>query len=202
MAPRKFVFKAYQLERLKFGMALRADTLQMSGPSLLLLVLISGFLSEERKLIWKLTYKLSPLELFGPGDKLIEGFTNAYCIAKIICLVGPISHPVSCKIYKEEFELAEQFAVMDHPLGPMKLIDRGNWRKELQEIPDPLVPQDLLDFIESLLIIDPNKRPTASDALRHPYLQSTVTSGDVAGNSRDIGFTDNSDSQRTSFSTS
>lgn len=64
---------------------------------------------------------------------------------------------------------------MDHPLGPMKLIDRGNWRKELQDIPDPPVPQDLLDFIESLLIIDPDKRPTASDALRHPYLQSVAT---------------------------
>jgi serine/threonine protein kinase len=127
------------------------------------------------------------LGLFGPGEKLIEGHTNAYCIAKIFCLVGPISHPVKCTAYKEEFELAEQLAVMDHPLGPMKLIDRGNWREELMDIPDPPVPQDLLDFIESLLIIDPDKRPTASDALRHPYLQSDVTSGDAAEELRKDG---------------
>lgn len=68
---------------------------------------------------------------------------------------------------------------MDHPLGPMKLIDRGNWRKELQDIPDPPVPQDLLDFIESLLIIEPDKRPMASDSLRHPYLRSFTTDRDV-----------------------
>lgn len=61
---------------------------------------------------------------------------------------------------------------MDHPLGSMKLTTRGNWREELQHIPDPPVSPDLLDFIESLLIINPDKRPTASDALLHPYLQS------------------------------
>lgn len=61
---------------------------------------------------------------------------------------------------------------MDHPLSPMKLIDRGNWRKELEDIPDPPVPQDLLDFIEALLVIDPDKRPTALEASRHRYLQS------------------------------
>jgi serine/threonine protein kinase len=121
-----------------------------------------------------LTYKLSPLNLFGPGDKLIEGHTEAYCIAKIICLVGPLGHPVSCQTYKEEFELAEQLAIMNHPLGPMKLIDRDSWRGELEEIPDPPVSQDLLDFIESLLIIDPDQRPTASDTLLHPYLQSVA----------------------------
>jgi serine/threonine protein kinase len=48
----------------------------------------------------------------------------------------------------------------------MKLIDRGTWRKELQDIPDPPVSQDLSDFIEYLLIIDPDKRPTASEVLR------------------------------------
>ncbi|KAH9870563.1 hypothetical protein IAQ61_006039 [Plenodomus lingam] len=61
---------------------------------------------------------------------------------------------------------------MNHPLGTMKLIGRGYWRKELEEIPDPPLPQALLDFIETLLIIDPDKRPVALDALRHPYLKS------------------------------
>jgi serine/threonine protein kinase len=109
--------------------------------------------------------------LFGYGDKSIEGHTEAWCIAKFIRLVGPLSTPINCQTYKEEFELAEQLAVMDRPGGYMKVITRVNWRKELQHIPDPPVPSDLLDFIESLLAIDPDKRPTAAEALWHPYLQ-------------------------------
>lgn len=109
--------------------------------------------------------------LFGPADKIIEGQTEAWCIAKIIRLVGPLDQPIDNQTYKDEFELAEQLEAMDHPLGLMKLISRRHWRVELQDIPDPPVPQDLLDFIETLLVIDPNNRPTASDALLHPYLQ-------------------------------
>jgi serine/threonine protein kinase len=120
-----------------------------------------------------LTYKLSQLGLFGAGDKLIEGHIEAYCDAKIICLLSPLNHPTNCQANKE-LELAEQLAVMDLLIGPMKLIDRGPWRKELQDIPDPLVPKGLLDFIQHLLIIDPDKRPTASGALLHPYLRSVV----------------------------
>ncbi|KAH8707035.1 kinase-like domain-containing protein [Phaeosphaeriaceae sp. PMI808] len=136
-----------------------------------------GYSCRHASDIWSLavtlTTKLSPLGLFGTGDKIIEGHTEAWCIAKIICLVGPLGPPVNCQ-YKEEFEFAEKLAVMDHSSGNMKLIDRLNWREELQHIPDPPVPSDLLDFIESLLVIDPDKRPTASEALLHPYLQPTV----------------------------
>ncbi|KAF2125384.1 kinase-like protein [Dothidotthia symphoricarpi CBS 119687] len=127
--------------------------------------------------IWSLavtlTTKLSPLGLFGTGDKIIEGHAEAWCIAKIICLVGPLGLPVN-RQFKEEFEFAAKLAVMNHPSGIMKLIDRLNWREELQHIPDPPVPSDVMDFIESLLVIDPEKRPTASDALLHPYLQPTA----------------------------
>jgi hypothetical protein len=73
----------------------------------------SHFRIFKTKLVQKLTYKLSPLGLFGPGDKLIEGHIEAYCIAKIIRPVGQLSHPSSCQTYKEEFELAEKFAIMD-----------------------------------------------------------------------------------------
>ena len=121
-----------------------------------------------------MTTQLSPLALFGPGDKIIEGQTEAWCIAKIIRLVGALSQPVDYQTYKDEFELARQLAVMNHPLGSMKLITRGQWREELEHIPDPPVAQDLLDFIKSILVVDPDKRPTATEALLHPYLQSTA----------------------------
>lgn len=158
----------------------------MSGPLLLRLVSISISISisehsrENKTLISKLTYKLSPLGLFGPGDKLIEGHTEAYCIAKMILLVGPLNRDAVREPYKEEFELAERLVDMDHTVGYSKLIQkRSGWRKELEFFPDPPMPQDLLDFIESLLILDPEKRPTASEALRHPYLQSLATDGGV-----------------------
>lgn len=117
-----------------------------------------------------MTTKLSAIALFGAGDKIIEGHTEAWCIAKIIRLVGPLGKPIECHSYKEEFELAEKLAVMEHPGGRMKVITRINWREELQHIPDPPVPSDLLDFIEYLLIIDPDRRPTASEALLYPYV--------------------------------
>ncbi|KAF2006447.1 kinase-like protein [Amniculicola lignicola CBS 123094] len=119
-----------------------------------------------------LARQLSPHPLFGPSDKIIEGFTEAWCIAKIIRLLGPLRQPVDCQPYREEFELAEQLAVMENPHNGTRLIKGGTLREELQRLPEPSVSPKLLDFIESLLVVDHSKRPTASEALQHPYLQS------------------------------
>jgi serine/threonine protein kinase len=152
----------------------------MCGPSLPLLVSISKQSREDKKLISKLTYKLSPLGLFGPGDKLIKGHAEAYCIAKMILLAGTLNREAIHKPCKEEFELAEQLVHMNHTADYSKLIQkRSGWLKELEFFPDPPMPQDLLDFIEFLLVLDPGKRPTASEALQHPYLQSLATDGGV-----------------------
>jgi serine/threonine protein kinase len=96
--------------------------------------------------------------------------------------VGPMPHPVNPKAYKDEFELAERFQIVNRPQSSLKLLTRRHWRTELEAIPDPPVPQDLLDFIESLLIIDPEKRPTAAEALLHPFFdfdESSVNSSAV-----------------------
>ncbi|KAG9201540.1 hypothetical protein G6514_005547 [Epicoccum nigrum] len=153
---------------------------QMCGLSLLLVVSISRHFREDKKLISKLTYKLSPLGLLGPGDKLIKEHAEAYCIAKMILLAGPLNREAVHEPYKEEFELAEQLVHMDHTAGYSKLIQkRSGWRKELEFFLDPPMPQDLLDFIEFRLVLDPGKRPTAWEALRHPYLHSLATDGGV-----------------------
>lgn len=123
-------------------------------------------------LIWKLARRLSSQSVFGPSDKIIEGFTEAWCIAKIIRLLGPLGQPVDCQAYKEEFELAEQLALMDNPHDGMKLIKGGTLWEELQRLSDPPTSPQLLNFIESLLVVDHSKRPTASEALQHLYLQS------------------------------
>lgn len=43
--------------------------------------------------------------------------------------------------------------------------------KELERLPGPKVSPELIDFFLYLLVIDHTKRPTALEALQHPYLQ-------------------------------
>lgn len=49
-----------------------------------------------------------------------------------------------------------------------RFITVGTVRQELEEIEG--VPGGLIGFIEYLLVIDHTERPTARDALAHPYL--------------------------------
>jgi serine/threonine protein kinase len=48
----------------------------------------------------------------------------------------------------------------------------GPLRKELESLPGPKVDPELLNLIDSLLVVDHIKRPTAAEALQRPYLQS------------------------------
>ena len=57
--------------------------------------------------------------------------------------------------------------------GPVPYIDVGTLRQELESLPGPKVDPGLLDFIDSLLIVDHTQRPTAAEALEHPYLRVT-----------------------------
>lgn len=109
--------------------------------------------------------------LFGPAGKMSEGYVEAWCMAVIMRLVGPLGPPVGNETFKARVELSKLLEAMYHPRFPtMKLITLQNWRQELEDIPDPPVPKDLLEFIGYLLVINPDKRPTAEEALRHPYL--------------------------------
>lgn len=61
---------------------------------------------------------------------------------------------------------------MDHPF-----ITVGSLRQELEKISSPKVSEQFLDFIESLLVVDHTKRPTAVEALQHPYLRDCSLPG-------------------------
>ncbi|KAI0538219.1 kinase-like domain-containing protein [Xylaria digitata] len=118
----------------------------------------------------KLAHWLRQATIFGASDKIIEGLTEAWCIAKIHLLIGPMGEYNGSAEIEEEWDVAEQLKSMDvgPPIG--KLIKVQSLRQELGRIVDPPISSSLIDFIEALLIIDPSKRPTAEEALRHPFL--------------------------------
>ena len=121
----------------------------------------------------KLAHWLSHSAIFGPHDKIVQDLIEAWCIAKIRRLVGPMESPVNSN-YGEEFALAEYletspFRHRDDSLE-RQFITVGTLRQELEKISAPKVSPELLDFIEFLLVVDHTKRPTAVEALQHPYL--------------------------------
>lgn len=124
----------------------------------------------------KLVHWLSPSIIFGPKDKIVEGLTKAWCLAKIRRLIGPLNPPINNPDYQEEFLLAEylESTSFEHPVTKLEtqFIKVGTLRQELKRLPGPKVSPDLIDFLEHLLVVDHTKRPAASEALQHPYLQS------------------------------
>jgi serine/threonine protein kinase len=81
-------------------------------------------------------------------------------------------HPLEPQTYKDEFEHAGQLKVQMRPHGHLKLITNSPWCRALEYIQDLPVLKDLLDFIESLLVVDHDQRFTAAEALLHPYLET------------------------------
>jgi serine/threonine protein kinase len=141
----------------------------------LVLRLVAALLPQSR-LTEKLAHWLSPCIIFGAKDKFVQGLTEAWCIAKIQRLIGPLGPPVNNTTYVDEFLIAEHLesTTFEHPDTNLEtqFITVGTLRQELERLPGPKVSPELLDFIEYLLVVDHTKRPTALEALQHPYLQS------------------------------
>jgi serine/threonine protein kinase len=87
----------------------------------------------------------------------------ACSIGKIIQLVGLF--PWDCDSnYTEEFELAKLLLKK----GPIKS------RPLEAELSSMEVPNDCVDFILHLRALDPYERPTAEQALKHPWLRDAA----------------------------
>ncbi|KLJ05802.1 hypothetical protein EMPG_09321 [Blastomyces silverae] len=131
--------------------------------------------------IWSLgvtiTHWLMSGTLFDSRDKIIQDHRTAWCLAKIFRLVGHMDPPENPD-FKGEFELAKALDVggyLDPETGePKAYINVGSLREELLKLPREICSEICIDFIEHLLVIDPEKRPTAEMALKHPFV-STVT---------------------------
>lgn len=119
--------------------------------------------------------------LFGPDFKIIEGMTEAWCLAKMIRLVGPLEKPVVPE-YEEEFDIAIglERGTFLHPETGLDepFIKLGTIRQELMNLPGSQVEIGCIDFIESLLVLDHTKRPSAREALKHPWLQAISELGE------------------------
>ncbi len=74
-----------------------------------------------------------------------------------------------------DFDLARKFAIAYYKDRDTKKLTRvltiGTLREELARVPGPPISPDLIEFIHYLLVIDHTKRPTAIEALQHPYLR-------------------------------
>jgi len=116
---------------------------------------------------------LATKPIFGASDKIIEGMTEAWCIAKIKRLVGPLGAPFKAE-YGEEFAAADFLESETFQLSESSeqtpFITVRSIRQELEQIPDGRVTKECIDFIESLLVIDHTKRPSAREALNHRCL--------------------------------
>ncbi|KAK2735225.1 hypothetical protein FQN55_002225 [Onygenales sp. PD_40] len=132
--------------------------------------------------IWSLavtiTHWLMSSTLFGPRDKIIQGHQTAWCLAKIFRLIGHIDPPENPD-FKDEFELAKALELggyLDPKTGePKEYLNLGSLREELSKLPREICSETCIDFIEHLLVIDPEKRPTAEMALKHPFVSSITT---------------------------
>ncbi|KAF2842829.1 hypothetical protein M501DRAFT_1021313 [Patellaria atrata CBS 101060] len=125
--------------------------------------------------IWSLEVTLKSRTLFGPGEKFIEDHSNSWCLAKIVRLIGLINFPEDV-MDKDEFELAHDLeqSEFDNPLTGQRepFITLELLRQELEELPPDVCSVQCAGFIEYLLVIDPAQRPTAEEALQHPFITS------------------------------
>ncbi|CBX94310.1 hypothetical protein LEMA_P122890.1 [Plenodomus lingam JN3] len=97
---------------------------------------------------------------------------NEWCIARLFRLVGPIMDPVSHS-YAKEFKYGRKLSVYCDEHGRLYL-PLSNWRQELEKVNDAqsddcYISKTVLDFIQSLLVVTPEMRSTAKEALALDY---------------------------------
>lgn len=93
--------------------------------------------------------------------KSVETTQAAWSVGKLIQMFGPFSKWDCKSEYEEEYKLANL------------LIDRGYLKMDSLEVElrNAGVPDDCMRFIQYLLTWNPDERPTAEQALKHPWLE-------------------------------
>ncbi|KAK2861090.1 hypothetical protein FQN49_004554 [Arthroderma sp. PD_2] len=148
------------------------DAFRLQGFSIRAPEIWKGVLPTPACDVWSvgvtLAHVLTSRALFGVIDQTariddvpLEISQAAWAIGKIIQLIGPLKRDESPK-YTQEFDLAE--ALVD-----MGVIKVGSLEEELTKVN---ASTDCTGFIRYLLTLDHEKRPTAEQALQHPWLKA------------------------------
>lgn len=118
--------------------------------------------------------------IFRARDKVFEDNKTAWCLAKIARLVGHIDTPTDLG-YKDDFELAialEGSGYIHPKTGePTPYIAISSLREELLKVPREICSETCINFVQHLLVVDPEKRPSAEAALQHPFVNSVFFGG-------------------------
>lgn len=91
------------------------------------------------------------------------GVGEHWTVAKLFQLFGALPPPVD-KYRESEWGLAKK--PIDPQNGYMKV---GTMDTEIRKVG---LPDITIDFIMSLLVVDDEKRPTAQEALKHPFFDT------------------------------
>ncbi|KAK8199812.1 kinase-like domain-containing protein [Phyllosticta capitalensis] len=135
--------------------------------------------------IWALAVTLLRVvtgdSVFGAWDKPIKGHSEAWCIAKFVRFFflsyirqqkePPYELPEPTEEfpeYEDQYELAAYLALSDKFWNDGK--DVMDMRERLVQLPTA-PSKELMEFLLFLLIPDPARRPTAEEALVHPFLK-------------------------------
>ena len=101
--------------------------------------------------------------------------TEAWCLAIMIRFAGALEDPIKPE-YGEECATADflERVTFIHPATGVEeksiKLEQSPGVKELEAVPGQKIDVSCIDFIESLLVVDHAKRPTAREALKHPWL--------------------------------
>lgn len=99
---------------------------------------------------------------------------ESYCIAKVIRLCGDIGLPTEVSPFYGGIRmgLAMENGGYTSPRSEREImvdLATGTLRQELESVTPP-IESECIAFIQYLLNVDPDQRPSAEEALQHPWL--------------------------------
>ncbi|XP_076946682.1 uncharacterized protein LOC143618302, partial [Bidens hawaiensis] len=132
---------------------------------------IIGLPYDQKIDLWSLGCILAELYT---GDVLFPNDEVAILLARVIGMLGPIDIEMlengqeTDKYFTKDFDL---YHINEETDQMEYIIPQNASLEEHLQVSDAL----FLDFVKSLLEINPQNRPTASEALQHPWLSSSVS---------------------------
>ncbi|KAL4576143.1 hypothetical protein LXL04_012232 [Taraxacum kok-saghyz] len=127
---------------------------------------IIGLPYDQRVDLWSLGCILAELS---SGDVLFPNDSVVFLLAKVIGIIGPIDSDMlmrgqeTSKYFTNEFDL---YRINEETKQVEYIIPQETSLEEHIQVFDKL----FIDFISELLEINPLRRPTATEALKHPWL--------------------------------